>query len=160
MYCEPMTDRDAFEAATLPLLDNLYQTAIRMVHDHSAAEQCIRQTYREARNTFYILPSETDYRVAMFGILFRILHHRGRDWSKLKRWFAAPVRDEILRAVDAIPEACREVLLLADVEGFSRAQIQGILEVSAEAVDSRLAEGRARLRAALGSGSSPEPAMA
>jgi len=52
----------------------------------------------------------------------------------------------LVRALDALPAAQREVLLLRDVEGLSAAETAAALAVSVDAVKSRLHRARADLR--------------
>jgi len=164
-----MHQDNSFEAAALPFLDSLYRTAFRMAHDHGTAERFIEHTYLEARNSFHDLPEAADHRAWLFAILFRMLRNRRKAWLHIKGWltrsdkeqaeFAAAAepgdaadQNEMLQALDRIPGIFREVLLLADVEGFNKSQIQTILEIPADVVGARLAEGRIRLRAGLTGG--------
>ncbi|MEZ6195586.1 MAG: RNA polymerase sigma factor [Planctomycetota bacterium] len=60
-----------------------------------------------------------------------------------------PGDDGLVSALREIPPAMREVLLLRAVDGLGDREIAGILELTVEAVESRLARGRRRLREAL-----------
>ena len=128
--CSPVT----------PHLESLYRTAYRMVHDQTAAERCIERTYVEA--------GEATDRLALFTTLFRVLHNRRKPWLALKRHRPA-AHDEVICALDTVPSEYREVVLLADVEGFNRSEIQSILGIPADAAADRLREGRSRLRTEL-----------
>ena len=66
----------------------------------------------------------------------------------------------MLQALDSIPGMFREVLLLADVEGLNRSEVQAILGIPDELVASRLAEGRTRLRTSLNGGGRISPPFA
>ena len=57
-------------------------------------------------------------------------------------FFDRIVDDEVLRAIDGLPEAFRETLVLSDVEGLSYQEIAGILEVPVGTVKSRLFRAR------------------
>ena len=140
-----MTPDIPFETATLPYLDSLYRTAFRMVYDQAAAERCVERTYLEARAS-YGTRDTPDGRVWLYATLFRILHRRRKAWFP-----AARPSDHygMLAMLDNIPAILREVVLLADVEGFNRSEIQAILEIPAETVGTRLMEGRIRLRTGL-----------
>ena len=59
------------------------------------------------------------------------------------------------RAVDALPPAHREVLLLRDVEGLSAAEVASVLGIGVAAVKSRLHRARAAVRAAVTSAEIP-----
>jgi RNA polymerase sigma-70 factor (ECF subfamily) len=140
-----MDARSTFEAVAMPCLESLYRTALRMVHDEAAAARCIEQTFLEARSRVPRIPGVTDLRVWMFSILFRKLRlHPVRTPRPV-----VPDQDEVLDALDRIPAIFREVLLLADVEGFRRSEIEAILLIPTELVKGRLTEGRDRLRHAL-----------
>jgi RNA polymerase sigma-70 factor (ECF subfamily) len=59
------------------------------------------------------------------------------------------VDDSIIQAIEALPEPFRQVVLLADVEGFSYKEIAGILDIKIGTVMSRLHRGRRRLQQTL-----------
>lgn len=56
------------------------------------------------------------------------------------------LRSEIIQAIDALPEAFREVLVLREIEGLSYAEIARLLECPRGTVMSRLARARLLLR--------------
>jgi len=71
-------------------------------------------------------------------------------WSNPEQEFLNKVlREDVERAVDALPEAFRAVVVLADLEGFSYQEIAGILGVPIGTVRSRLARARGVLQKAL-----------
>ncbi len=135
-----MMHSESSSSPATPHLESLYRTAYRMVHDRSAAEHCVERTYVDA--------GRQDDRLTLFTTLFRVLHNYRRPWLTLKRRQPA-AHDELLRALDTVPSEYREVLLLADVEGFNRSEIQAILGIAAETAADRLREGRSRLRSEL-----------
>jgi hypothetical protein len=118
----------------------------------------------------------TDHRARLFAILFHSLHNRRKAWLHIKGWLTRSLeyqhglaeteagdvtdQDEMLQALDSIPEIYREVLLLVDVEEFDRTEVKGILGIPAEAVASRLEEGRTRLRTSLNGGGRMNPPLA
>jgi RNA polymerase sigma-70 factor (ECF subfamily) len=59
------------------------------------------------------------------------------------------LREDLIRAIEALPERFRIVVVLADVQGLSYLEIAGSLEVPIGTVRSRLARGRALLQKAL-----------
>ena len=56
------------------------------------------------------------------------------------------LRSEIVHAIDALPEAFREVIVLREIEGFSYAEIARLLDCPPGTVMSRLARARQFLR--------------
>ena len=63
--------------------------------------------------------------------------------------FERLTEDEIKDAVENLPTQYREVVLLADVQGFSYKEIAEILEIPNGTVMSRLHRGRAKLQKVL-----------
>jgi RNA polymerase sigma-70 factor, ECF subfamily len=61
------------------------------------------------------------------------------------------LRDRLLRAVDALPEQQRTIVLLSDVEEMNSTEIAEILEIQPGTVRYHLHHGRRALRAALAS---------
>ena len=76
-------------------------------------------------------------------------------WSTLEsvdpeaEFFHSIVDEEILRAVDELPDEFRSVVLLSDLEGLSYQEIADVLDVPVGTVKSRLFRGRRRLQEAL-----------
>jgi RNA polymerase sigma-70 factor (ECF subfamily) len=71
-------------------------------------------------------------------------------WSNPEQEFLNKLlRRDIERAVDALPEAFRMVVVLADMEGFSYQEIGRMLGVPIGTVRSRLARARSHLQKAL-----------
>jgi len=64
-------------------------------------------------------------------------------------FFDQIVDDEVLKAIDELPEAFRETLVLSDVEGMSYQEIGKILGVPVGTVKSRLFRARQALQGKL-----------
>jgi RNA polymerase sigma-70 factor (ECF subfamily) len=145
-----------FESAALPLVGNLYRAAFRMVHDEGAAERFVERTFLKGRRRLHHLQDVDSLRRRMFAILFCELHKRRKAWLNLKALFTCRTdvpqdyadQDEMLRELDRIPGVLREVILVVDIEGFNKSEAAEILEIAPDLVATRLAQGRARLRAA------------
>lgn len=64
-------------------------------------------------------------------------------------FFDSFVDEEVLRTVDRLPQAFREVVLLSDLEGMSYQEISEVLAIPVGTVKSRLFRGRKALQSAL-----------
>ncbi len=156
----------AFEAEAMPHLQDLYRAAARLLQDSVKANDAVQETFLIAWKSFDRYQRGTNCKAWLFQILFNVVRHERRNWFK---WLtgreeniadstlvAAPelpteLKDEsILAALDRLPVAFREVLLLVDVEEFSYKEASGMLGVPIGTVMSRLSRGRALLREQLG----------
>jgi RNA polymerase sigma-70 factor, ECF subfamily len=158
---------EEFEAEALPYLDELFRTAVRLVFDRTEAEDLVQEAYMQAWKSFEKYEPGTNCRAWLYKILFNKLnHHRRRKYSDARFIqegdeflaetvaFEPPVRrnltdEEIIRALDSLPQNFREVVLLADVEEFSYKEISEVLQIPAGTVMSRLSRGRKQLRETL-----------
>jgi RNA polymerase sigma-70 factor (ECF subfamily) len=66
-----------------------------------------------------------------------------------KAFFNSFVDEEVMRAIDALPEAFREAVVLSDLEGLSYPELADVLGVPVGTVKSRLYRGRRLLQQAL-----------
>jgi len=64
-------------------------------------------------------------------------------------FFESIVDEEILKAVEALPEEYRMALVLSDLEGLAYAEVADLLDVPVGTVKSRLFRGRRQLQQAL-----------
>lgn len=155
-----------FEAEALPYLSDLFRTASRMVASAADAEDLVQETYLQAWKSFHKFQQGTNCRAWLFAILFnKIRHyHRAQYTAKVvavddeilaqipdsQTLVSDTIRDEdILAALEKIPIAYREVILLADVQEFPYRQVADILEIPIGTVMSRLSRARGLLRKGL-----------
>ena len=163
----PEMKTHAFETVALPHLNDLFRTATRLLGSQTEAEDIVQETYLSAWKSFSRFEPGTDCRAWLFTIMFNAIRQHRRKWfdRKVSRdtdevldealAYTPPVPEEltdeqVLFALDAIPEQFRAVLLLADVQEFSYKEVSEILKVPVGTVMSRLSRGRGLLRAALG----------
>jgi RNA polymerase sigma-70 factor (ECF subfamily) len=161
----PVTRDDSFEAEVLPQLRALYGVAYHLTRNSHDAEDLVQETLLRAYRAFDTYRPGTNVRAWLFTILHRL---RTDAWRRRARspdtvellgdGPPVPPRHEavltsggevVARALDTVPEVFRTAVLLRDVEGFSYAEIAGILGVPAGTVMSRIHRGRALLRQAL-----------
>jgi RNA polymerase sigma-70 factor (ECF subfamily) len=83
--------------------------------------------------------------------LFEELHEPLLFWSRSPEteFLNKILREDLERAVDALPDGLRVVVVLSDLECFSYQEIADMLKIPVGTVRSRLARGRARLQQAL-----------
>ena len=170
MFTQPTINvcaNDDFEAIALPFINDLYRAARHTLGSQAEAEDAVQETYLQAWKSFYRFTAGTNCRAWLFKILFHVIHHQRR---KNRRWqtlgeqeeflletltYEAPIRqqlsdEEVLAALNRLPEIFRAVILLADVEEFAYKEIAQILDIPIGTVMSRLNRGRKLLRGELG----------
>ncbi len=165
MFFRKKAEESRFEAAALPHLDELYRTARRMLTDAVRAEDVVQETCLRAWRSFHTFDGANS-RAWLYKILVNCVHderNRGRRAAVafeseeiLERQQAPPASSDaldrgIVAALDALPAAYRDVVLLADVQEFSYKEIAAMLDIRLGTVMSRLSRGRATLREKLAS---------
>jgi RNA polymerase sigma-70 factor (ECF subfamily) len=177
-----MTQRQAaepnawdFEAAAVPFVDALYNTALRMTRNPQDAEDLVQETYLKAYKYYDKFTEGTNFKAWLFRILKNtfINNYRKRQQEPPQNAFdeiedvfetqvssdtgsiPSPEEDalenvldeDVQRALDALPDEYRMVVILADLEDFSYQEIADILEIPVGTVMSRLYRARRRLEA-------------
>src|SRR5262245_25305399 len=147
-------------------LNNLYATARRILGSRTEAEDVVQETYLQAWKSFHRFEPGSNIRAWVFKIMFHVIHHHRRKAYRLvtleedkefifnQLAYEPPVRqelsdEEVLAALDRVPEHFRAVILLADVQEFSYKEVAETLGVPIGTVMSRLNRGRKLLRVTL-----------
>jgi RNA polymerase sigma-70 factor, ECF subfamily len=145
----------------------LYRYARSLCREKAAAEDLVQETFRRALAAKSKTGDATleNVRPWMFTIMRHIwqndLRHRLHDPLRA----SAPailvptepetpegvltrkmIRSEVRHALEALPDAYREVVMLREIESMSYAEIASIIQCPVGTVMSRLARGRALLR--------------
>jgi RNA polymerase sigma-70 factor, ECF subfamily len=165
--------RTSFEAEAMVHLDALYRVALRLTGNASDADDLVQETMLKAYRAWEQYERGTNAKGWLLTILRhafineyrrRTRHPETVDVDTIEPFAVFPevqdddpqgaffdriVDDEVLRAIDALPEAFRETLVLSDVEGMSYQEIAKILEVPVGTVKSRLFRARHLLQAKL-----------
>ena len=155
-----------FETEALPHIQDLYRTAVRLLHDAGKAGDAVQETYLVAWTSFGRYQAGTNCRAWLFQILVNVIRHERRAWFK---WVTGKAEDlaelelpaseplpvtltdkDILAALDKLPAEFREILLMVDVQEFTYKEAAEILRVPIGTVMSRVSRGRAHLRKQLG----------
>ena len=170
---DPVSDQ-AFRDGTVACLDALYGFALALSHDPGKAEDLVQETYvRALRAVNRPEPGE-----GLRSWMFAILHNIWRNDLRRRRTVAhdldvdgLPAGDgdplEVVErkqrgnrlhaAIDELPLAFREVIVLRCLEGFSYREMADIVGCPAGTVMSRLARARGLLKRALGPVAVPAP---
>jgi RNA polymerase sigma-70 factor (ECF subfamily) len=155
----------AFEALVRAYLRAAYSVALAVVGRPADAEDVAQDAFLLAFERL-----ESCREPAHFaGWLLQIVRNRGRNWLDRRRWRDvpadarvaerpsqvpcaddAPLRDQLLRALDRLSAVQREVVLLHDLEGWTHAEIATALGMSEVMSRQHLFQARRELRAQLG----------
>ena len=167
-----------FEAAAMPFVDSLYNTAYRMTRNAEDAEDLVQESYLKAYKYYDKFQEGTNFKAWLFKILKNtfINSYRRRqarppqsDFAEIEESFETQVSDEVKRrikspeeellegvldedvqrALDDLPTDYRMAVVLADLENFSYKEIAEILELPVGTVMSRLYRGRKLLEASM-----------
>lgn len=174
-----MAAQEEFQADTMEFMDALYGAALRMTKNPADAEDLVQETYLKAYRSYASFEKGTNLRAWLYRILtntyiniYRAKQIRpqiddvediddlylyrkvvGSDGT-LSQSAEEVVLDAITdvamkEALESLPDTFRMTVLLADIEGFSYAEIAEITDVPAGTVMSRLHRGRRALQKAL-----------
>jgi RNA polymerase sigma-70 factor (ECF subfamily) len=159
---------DTFEQLAMPHFERLYNFACWLTQDRQEAEDLVQETYAKALKGFSSFQPGTNFRAWIYKIL-RNTFLTSR--SGLKAAATEPIEIEgeeqnlptvketpesillqradwelVQKALEQLPVAHREVLLLCEVEEMSYQEIAATLAIPIGTVMSRLARARGALR--------------
>ena len=167
-----------FERAVLPYLDHLYCAALLMTRDLDDADDLVLSTFAQAYESFHQVQGDTDVKAWLYHA-FSSAFTNISEWRQpeprpmaadgsghLQPADAEPSipfgvgrmnsealnqlpDSEIKKALQELPADLRLTVYLADVEGYTYAEMADIVEAPIPTVASRLHRGRSRFRALL-----------
>ncbi|MEM1007544.1 MAG: sigma-70 family RNA polymerase sigma factor [Myxococcota bacterium] len=161
------TTQSDFEAQTLPYIDALYHSALRLCRNESDAEDLVQDTMLKAFRFFHQYTQGTHVKAWLFKIMTNtfINHYRKRqkspellddwDWDQLtppfsedfeRNFFQNTFHKTVLQAIEELPVDFRMVLVLSDIEEFAYKEIADMVDCPIGTVMSRLYRGRRILR--------------
>ena len=170
---ETSGSNSVFAAAALEHLDALYGYALTLTRDKTEAEDLVQETYLRAVKAVKQPAPEENLKAWLFVIMRNAWLNIARHNQNGRRVFefeseeepagiASDVtsnphvvylrkleREQVRAAIEKLPGAYREIVLLRDFEGFSYQEIATVLNCPAGTVMSRLGRARERLREAL-----------
>ncbi|MCZ6824792.1 MAG: sigma-70 family RNA polymerase sigma factor [Gemmatimonadetes bacterium] len=163
--------REGFEAEALIHLDGLYGLALRFTGgDDAAAQDLVQDTMLKAYRAWDNFQSGTNCRAWLTTILRNTFINDLRRTQKRPvpvefdevaerpiypqlqgtdpegRFFERIVDEEVIRAIEELPEDFRVPVVLADLEGLGYQEISELLEIPVGTVKSRLFRARRRLQ--------------
>jgi RNA polymerase sigma-70 factor (ECF subfamily) len=162
---------ETFEQLAMPHFERLYNFACWLTHDRQEAEDLVQETYVKALKGFSSFQPGTNFRAWIYKIL-RNTFLTSRTGLKVTATVALDLEDEeqvlpttketpesillqrsdwqfVQQALEQLPVAYREVLLLCEVEEMSYQEISATLAVPMGTVMSRLSRARQALRGAV-----------
>jgi RNA polymerase sigma-70 factor (ECF subfamily) len=168
-----------FEAAAMPFVDSLYNTAYRMARNAEDAEDLVQEAYLKAYKYYDKFQEGTNFKAWLFKILKNTFINKYRKqqqqplhaaFDEIEDAFESHLRSDprlspmpnpeeellesvldehVQKALADLPDDYRMVVLLADLEDFSYKEIADILDIPVGTVMSRLYRGRRMLESAM-----------
>jgi RNA polymerase sigma-70 factor (ECF subfamily) len=164
----------SFEQLAMPHFERLYNFACWLTHDRQEAEDLVQETYAKALKGFSSFQPGTNFRAWIYKILRNTfltsrtglkatatvpLDLEGDEGTVLPAVIEKETPESILlqrsdgqlvqQALEQLPVAYREALLLCEVEEMSYQEISATLAIPMGTVMSRLSRARRALRAAV-----------
>jgi RNA polymerase sigma-70 factor (ECF subfamily) len=167
--------KQEFQELALCHLDALFASALRLTKNEGDAEDLVQDTYVRAYRFFDKFERGTNIKAWLFKILTNTFINRYRRKIKERALsegvdreavherllakdsqehqsnpeqavFERLLSDDVLRAIDGLPDDFRMVVVLADLQEFSYKEIAEIMECPVGTVMSRLYRGRRLLQ--------------
>lgn len=170
--------KERFESTFLPLMDGLYNFALRMTRNGDNAQDLVQETYLRAYRFYDRFQEDTNAKAWIYTIMINTFRTKYRKWQKEPGWvdfdaienylpgdsfksedrpsnkseardsesileyLKTCVSDNIISALENVPEQFRVAVLLSDVEQFNYQEISDIIGVNLGTVKSRIFRGR------------------
>jgi RNA polymerase sigma-70 factor, ECF subfamily len=160
-----------FEEMAVPLFEPLYNFACWLAQDRAEAEDLVQESYTKALKGFGSFQRGTNFKAWIFQILRNTFltsktglaarltvpleEEEGPSYEPVETTtpetilLANSSKEAVQKAIEQLPIAYREVLLLADLEEFKYAEIAEALRVPIGTVMSRLSRARRAVRETL-----------
>ena len=168
-FAGPDSERRAqFEREIAAHLDGMYTFALRLSRARHDAEDLVSDTIVRAFDRWEQYRLGTNARAWLFTILYHTFINRRRTEHREvlfaendeesphfetmvtsdpeREFYDSIVDEEVVRAIDALPEQYREAVLLSDLHEFRYSEIAEILRIPVGTAKSRLFRGRRLLQ--------------
>jgi RNA polymerase sigma-70 factor (ECF subfamily) len=170
-----VADQADFETDAMEYAPQLYSAALRMTRNPADAEDVVQETFLKAYRAYGTFTAGTNLKAWLYRILTntyinkyrkqqrrpsevelgelqdiylfkRVGEHSGASRSAEEDMLDEFVDEDIIEALESLPDNFRMPVLLADVEGFSYKEIAEMLDIPIGTVMSRLHRGRKALQ--------------
>lgn len=155
-----------FEQEAMPFSADLFRVAMFLKRERNAAEDLVQETFVQALKSFHRYETGTNCKAWLTTIMYHTHYKQLRKQTNLHLIadteekiaatiaFEAPIPqqitdEDILQALEKVPQNFKEIVVLCDVEGFAYKEISTFLNVPIGTVMSRLHRGRKILRGEL-----------
>ncbi|MDQ3633174.1 MAG: sigma-70 family RNA polymerase sigma factor [Acidobacteriota bacterium] len=152
-----------FEQEAMPYAADLFRVAMFLKRNRDAAEDLVQETMMQSLKSFHRYEMGTNCKAWLTTIMYNTHYKQLRKQTNLKLVadkeeliaqtvpFEASIPqnitdEDVLRAIEKVPEVFRGIVVLSDVEGFAYKEIAKIMDIPIGTVMSRLHRGRKVLR--------------
>jgi len=153
-----------FDQATMAHIDSLYGYALTLTRDVTEAEDLVQETYVRAASAASRPDADSNLKGWLFVIMrnawLNQLRHKNSGPRFVELELIEPEaqetphivylrkleRKQVREAIESLPHAYREIVVLRDIEGFTYQEIATVLDCPAGTVMSRLGRARGKLR--------------
>lgn len=166
---ESPVNNAVFSQVALAHLDALYGYAMTLARNATEAEDLVQETYLRATRAVNQPQPQGNLKAWLFVIMRNAWLNQVRHNQSGPRFVDVETNDhaedarhnphvvylrkleceQVRAAIENLPDAYREIVVLRDIEGFTYQEIAMVLDCPAGTVMSRLGRARAKLRASL-----------
>lgn len=164
---ESPVSNGGFGQAAMEHIDSLYGYALTLTRDATEAEDLVQETYVRAATAANRPDVDSNLKGWLFVIMrnawLNHLRHKKSGPRFVELELGEPVvgeaqenphvvylrkleRRQVREAIDSLPHAYREIVVLRDIEGLTYQEIANVLDCPAGTVMSRLGRARGKLR--------------
>jgi RNA polymerase sigma-70 factor, ECF subfamily len=158
----PASTGDEYAAALYDrYAPRLRRSVVRWTQDADAAEDVCQEAWLRAYRALPTFRGDADFGTWIHTIARNLVFGRGRSDGRREELLAAnppptatrtpsvELRVDLERAVAALPDGMRKILLLHDVQGWKHAEIAAALGIAEGTSKSQLFKARAQVRRSL-----------
>jgi RNA polymerase sigma-70 factor, ECF subfamily len=163
-----LMSNQVFSQAALEHIDALYGYAMTLTRNANEAEDLVQETYVRAAGASN-RPDTNGIKSWLFVIMRNVWLNQVRHVNSGPRfvdldgnesvesnnphvvYLRKLEREQVRKAIESLPDAYREIVVLRDIEGFTYQEIATVLHCPAGTVMSRLGRARGKLRTLLSS---------